>query len=75
MNLNFEVLSEKDNIGEIANKLQEVCKGKKDPNREKIETVNSSDKIFSACLRISRKAIAGILKDKTNGATHYHTKF
>jgi N-acetylmuramoyl-L-alanine amidase len=50
------------------------CWNKKDPNREKLEKLNSKDKIFAACLRIARKAVAGILKDNTEGSTHYHTK-
>lgn len=50
------------------------CWNKNDPNKDKIERVTLNDKTFASCLRIAKKSIAGILKDKTNGATHYHTK-
>jgi spore germination cell wall hydrolase CwlJ-like protein len=50
------------------------CWNSKDINKEKIEKVNSNDKLFATCLRISRKAIAGILKDNTRESTHYHNR-
>ncbi len=30
------------------------------------------DPVFDTCLRIARRATAGVLPDPTNGATHYH---
>lgn len=50
------------------------CWNKDDPNKEKIENITHEDKMFSTCLRIARKALAGAIKDKTQGSTHYHHK-
>jgi len=50
------------------------CWNSDDPNKEKIEKITHEDKMFSTCLRIARKAIAGAIKDKTLGSTHYHHK-
>lgn len=50
------------------------CWNQNDINKKKLETITTKDKVFATCLRIARKAIAGILKDSTHGATHYHTK-
>ncbi len=48
------------------------CWNVNDPNREKILTIDSTNKIFATCLRIARRAVFGCLKDPTEGATHYH---
>lgn len=48
------------------------CWNRKDVNREKILSVTKNNRNFQICLRIARKAIAGQLKDRTEGATHYH---
>lgn len=50
------------------------CWNEKDPNKSKLDIISIKDKTFATCLRIARKAIAGILKDSTHGSTHYHTK-
>ncbi len=50
------------------------CWNKNDPNYQKLKTVNTSNKEFNICLRVARRAVHGVLKDNTNGATHYHTK-
>ena len=50
------------------------CWNETDPNRGKIESVSRDDRNFQSCLRIARRALAGTLKDPTNGATHYHAK-
>jgi len=51
------------------------CWNEKDVNLIKINDITAKDKIFATCVRIARKAVAGILKDNTNGATHYHAKY
>jgi N-acetylmuramoyl-L-alanine amidase len=43
-----------------------------DPNRPKLLAVAEADPVFATCLRIARRALAGVLPDPTNGATHYH---
>lgn len=48
------------------------CWNRDDPNREKILAVAADNRNFAACLRIARRAIAGVLGDPTDGATHYH---
>jgi len=50
------------------------CWNETDPNHGKIESVSRDDRNFQSCLRIARRALAGTLKDPTNGATHYHAK-
>ncbi len=48
------------------------CWNTDDPNRSKIEAVGKDNKTFKTCLRVARRAVAGTLKDVTEGATHYH---
>jgi spore germination cell wall hydrolase CwlJ-like protein len=48
------------------------CWNPNDPNREKILTIDKTNKMFATCLRVARRAIFGGVKDPTNGATHYH---
>ncbi len=48
------------------------CWNVKDPNREKILTVDRSNKVYATCLRVARRAVFGVLGDPTHGATHYH---
>lgn len=50
------------------------CWNEADPNRAKIMRVDDSDRVFRICVRIARRAIAGVLDDPTKGATHYHTR-
>lgn len=50
------------------------CWNENDPNREKIESVELDNKVFASCMRIARRAAAGVLNDPTGGATHYHAR-
>lgn len=50
------------------------CWNDNDPNRKKIEAVGEDSNVFACCVRIARRAAAGVLKDPTGGATHYHAK-
>lgn len=50
------------------------CWNENDPNREKILAVTPDNRNFAACLRIAKRAVAGVLADPTDGATHYHTE-
>ena len=64
------------------NSIEEVCLfpyqfscwNTSDPNREKILMVDPADRVFQVCVRIARRAVAGVLADPTNWATHYHAK-
>ncbi len=49
------------------------CWNRNDVNRQKILSVAKDNRNFQTCMRIARKALAGQLKDCTQGATHYHT--
>jgi spore germination cell wall hydrolase CwlJ-like protein len=48
------------------------CWNVTDPNRPKLLAVTADDPVFAICQRVARRAIAGLLPDPTNGATHYH---
>lgn len=48
------------------------CWNANDPNRPRLLAVTPDDPIFRTCLRIARRAVAGVLDDPTGGATHYH---
>lgn len=48
------------------------CWNETDPNRARILAVGPEDRRFAACVRIARRAAAGVLADPTDGATHYH---
>lgn len=50
------------------------CWNKNDVNFHIINRVTDDNPIFCVCKRISMRAVAGLLEDNTNGATHYHTK-
>lgn len=54
--------------------FQFSCWNEGDPNRPKLERVDETDRVFRICIRIARRAIAGVLDDPTGGATHYHTR-
>lgn len=45
-----------------------------DPNGAKIAPVDNGDRVFRICVRIARRAIAGVLDDPTHGAIHYHSR-
>ena len=63
----------KDVVSVCKRAYQFSCWNGSDVNKEKLMKVCSKDKMFALCVRVARKAIAGILKDETGGATHYHT--
>lgn len=48
------------------------CWLQKDPNYSLITTVNQSNPTFGLALDLARTALAGELKDLTNGATYYY---
>ncbi|HYG89543.1 MAG TPA: cell wall hydrolase [Azospirillum sp.] len=48
------------------------CWNADDPNRAKLRAVTAADPVFATCLRVARRAVAGLLADPTGGATHYH---
>lgn len=48
------------------------CWNDVDPNREKLDRVDAANSVFKTCLRVARRAVGGVLKDPTEGATHYH---
>ncbi|MCX4348345.1 MAG: cell wall hydrolase [Alphaproteobacteria bacterium] len=50
------------------------CWNKNDPNYSKLMKVGAEDIHFCMCRRIAERAVSGMLGDKTNGATHYHTR-
>ena len=35
---------------------------------------SAAELLFTTCLRIARRAVAGLLEDLTGGATHYHDR-
>lgn len=60
-------------ITEVCQKpWQFSCWNEGDPNHRKILAVQPGNRIFDSCLRIARRAEAGLLRDETKGATHYH---
>ena len=52
--------------------FQFSCWNTNDPNRAKLLAVTAADPVFATCLRVARRAVAGLLDDPTVGATHYH---
>jgi len=64
------------------NSIEQVCQkpwqfscwNEGDPNRAKLLAVTERDRTFRICLRVARRAVAGVLDDPTRGATHYHTR-
>ncbi len=51
------------------------CWNRSDPNYRKLLAVTEKDKVFVTCQRIARRAVAGVLKDHTRGADHYHADY
>ncbi|MBT3360628.1 MAG: cell wall hydrolase [Rhodospirillales bacterium] len=64
----------KESRGTWESHYQFSCWNLGDPNREKILMIDPADRVFQVCVRIARRAVAGVLADPTNGATHYHAK-
>ncbi len=63
------------NIIQVCQKpYQFSCWNRSDPNFQKLQAADDKDLYFATALRIARRACAGTLKDRTNGATHYHAK-
>ncbi len=62
-------------IGVCQKPYQFSCWNKNDPSYKRLTTVQPSDIKFATCLRIARRAVIGVLKDNTNGATHYHADY
>lgn len=61
------------NVVDICRKpYQFSCWNKNDPNLPRIISVTKTSGTFELCLAIAERAIAGKLKDKTGGATHYY---
>ncbi|WP_448192704.1 cell wall hydrolase [Azospirillum sp. sgz301742] len=52
--------------------FQFSCWNAQDPSRAKLLAVTAADPVFATCLRVARRAVAGLLDDPTGGATHYH---
>ena len=50
------------------------CWNRSDPNYRMLLDVTDKNIHFATSLRIARRAVAGVLADGTNGATHYHEK-
>ncbi len=51
------------------------CWNRSDPNYRKLQSISEkSDLYYATAVRIARRAVAGVLADSTNGATHYHAK-
>ena len=59
--------------------IEDVCRKKwqfsawneNDPNLHKIKRVTIADLVFHECIIIAHLAAVGLLKDNTEGATHY----
>ncbi len=64
----------KESRGTWESPYQFSCWNTSDPNREKILNIDPADPVFQICVRIARRAVAGVLVDPTVGATHYHAK-
>lgn len=52
--------------------FQFSCWNPDDPNRPALLAVTSADPVFATCQRTARRAVAGLLPDPTDGATHHH---
>ena len=53
--------------------FQFSCWNKNDPNFKILQGDLSQNPVYQICERIAKRALAGCLKDNTNGATHYHS--
>lgn len=63
------------NVIEVCQKpFQFSCWNRDDPNLPKVKNVDENDIHFTTALRLSRRALIGVLPDLTNGATHYHER-
>lgn len=53
-------------------RMQFSCWNETDGNYYKLLAVDKTNREFDVALRIARRAVRGVLIDKTGGATHYH---
>lgn len=61
------------NIIQVCQKpYQFSCWNRSDPNFRKLQALTEKDLYFATAIRIARRAVIGVLKDQTGGATHYH---
>lgn len=61
------------NIIQVCQKpYQFSCWNRSDPNFRVLQEVTENDVYFASAVRIARRAVADVLDDVTNGATHYH---
>lgn len=51
------------------------CWNKNDPSYNRLITVRADNIHFATALRIARRAVIGVLRDNTGGATHYHADY
>lgn len=49
------------------------CWNPGDPNRALALTIHNPNPLFIECLSLAIRAVHGLLRDRTLGATHYHT--
>lgn len=50
------------------------CWNRDDPNFKRVQAVDMRDVYFATAMRLAQRAMAGVLRDVTAGATHYHTR-
>lgn len=62
-------------IGVCQKPYQFSCWNKNDPSYHRLTNVTEQNIHFATSVRIARRAVIGALKDKTNGATHYHADY
>lgn len=53
--------------------FQFSCWNENDPNSRLLAELDDNNQAYAVCKRIAMRASAGLLKDRTAGATHYHT--
>jgi spore germination cell wall hydrolase CwlJ-like protein len=64
------------NLVQVCQKpYQFSCWNKSDPQYKRVISVDASDLHFATCIRVARRALLGLIKDTTNGATHYHADY
>lgn len=56
-------------------RFQFSCWNSNDPNLQKLETISTEGLHTKDCVSIAALAIAGLLVDNTDGATHYHADY
>lgn len=62
-------------IGVCQKPYQFSCWNRSDPSYQNLINVKSDNIHFATSLRIARRAVIGVLKDITKGATHYHADY